>query len=108
MENNFTVIYTFQILEGKDQEFRAAWKGLTELIYQHRGSLGSRLHKLSDSEYIAYAVWPDKETFYDTSTTMPASADTFRTAMRDACSNIETVYEMNVVEDLIQSKPFND
>lgn len=108
MENNFTVIYSFQIHEGKDQEFIAAWKGLTELIYEHRGSLGSRLHKLNDSEYIAYAVWPDKETFADITTTMPDSAAIFRSAMRDACSNIETVYEMNVVEDLIKSQPFNN
>lgn len=107
MDGKFTVIYSFQVLEGKEDEFILAWKGLTELIYEFRGSLGSRLHKLNESEYIAYAVWPNRETFYDVNRVLPDSADEFRTAMREACSKIETVYELDVVEDLISDHPFS-
>ena len=105
MKGNFTVIYSFQVQEGKEAQFIAAWKGLTKLIYEHRGSLGSRLHKFNESEYIAYAVWPDRDTFNDVNRTMPESADQFRAAMREACSNIETKYELDVVEDLICDRP---
>lgn len=107
MESNFTVIYSFQIHEGKEEQFIQSWKSLTELIYEYRGSLGSRLHKLNESEYIAYAVWPNRETFEDVNRKMPNNTDQVRTAMREACSKIETIYEMDIVEDLINDKPFS-
>lgn len=108
MENGFCIIYSFQVHDGKVEQFIQAWKNLTELIYQHRGSLGSRLHKLSELEYIAYAVWPDREIFDDVNAKLPDTATIHREAMRNACSNIETKYELQIVEDLIQNKPFDN
>lgn len=108
MENGFIVIYSFQVHEGKTEQFIQAWKSLTELIYQFRGSLGSRLHKMSELEYIAYAVWPDRETFDDVTSTLPESATVYRETIRSSCSNIETKYELQIAEDLIQNKPFSN
>jgi hypothetical protein len=53
----------FYILEGKDREFREAWTVTTDYIYKHFGSLGSRLCKADANKYIAYAQWPDLETY---------------------------------------------
>jgi Antibiotic biosynthesis monooxygenase len=39
----------------------AAWERATQLIMQHRGGLGSRLHKAEDGTWYAYAQWPTKE-----------------------------------------------
>ncbi len=58
------VILEFDILEGKEDEFREAWSEVTKFIYQNFGSLGSRLHKSKTGKFIAYAQWPDKETYF--------------------------------------------
>ena len=56
--NKFTVIYSFDIVEGKENEFINCWTELTKLIYKFEGSYGSRLHKENDSLFIGYAQWP--------------------------------------------------
>ena len=56
--NKFTVIYSFDIVEGKENEFINSWTELTKLIYKFEGSYGSRLHKVNDSLFIGYAQWP--------------------------------------------------
>lgn len=58
------VIIEFDILEGKEEEFREAWSEVTNYIYQNFGSLGSRLHKAKTGNFIAYAQWADKETYF--------------------------------------------
>lgn len=108
MESNFVVIYSFQIHEGRDEDFMLAWTILTGLIYQYKGSLGSRLHKLNEREYIAYAVWPDRQTFEKEDNNLPKIAIKYREEMRDACSNIESKYEMQMVVDLVRKEPFKN
>jgi hypothetical protein len=36
---------------------------MTEAIRDHRGGLGSRLHTDDDGWWIAYAQWPDRESW---------------------------------------------
>lgn len=86
-----------------NSEFIKSWKQLTQLIYEYEGSLGSRLHKLNDTSYIAYAQWPDRETWKNSGNNLPDSADRIRKTMRDCCTNIEVLYELNSIEDLLKS-----
>ncbi len=102
----FTVIYQFQVKLGLEKAFIEGWKGLTELIYQYEGSLGSRLHRENETSYIAYAQWPDKQTWQNSGKKLPDSADLFRQQMRASCEKIETLHELVVLEDLLQEKGF--
>lgn len=101
----FTVIYSFNVKAEKATDFIEAWKGLTELIYDYEGSLGSRLHQQSEHTYIAYAQWPNKKRWEEAGDRLPESAQEYRTIMRESCHEIKTTHELVVVEDLIKNKP---
>lgn len=100
----FTVIYTFKVKPNNEKDFITSWKRLTEFIYQYEGSLGSRLHKQKSSEYIAYAQWPDRESWKNAGKKLPPEASVVSERMRECCFSIDTSYEMEVVEDLLQKK----
>lgn len=100
----FALIYQFEVKENKEPEFINAWEKLTQLIYEYEGSLGSRLHKQIDNVYIAYAQWPDKETWKNAGNNLPDSADEVRAKMREACTKIDTLHELECKIDLLKSK----
>mgnify|MGYP000942295384 CR=1 FL=1 len=54
----FTVLYRWRLIEGKEQQFIEAWSRVSDLYLQHRGSLGSRLHRGHDGLWYSYAQWP--------------------------------------------------
>lgn len=60
----FVVIYRWRVHEDRETEFEQAWAELTELYKQLRGGLGSRLHRTDEGLYVAYAQWPDRETYF--------------------------------------------
>lgn len=108
VDHKFTVIYSFKIIEGKENDFINAWTELTKLIYQFADSYGSRLHKVEVQFFIGYAQWPDKETWKNSTDKLPETANSLRRQMRESCSEIKTEYEMNVVKDLLYEKRFFD
>ncbi len=99
----FAVIYTFEVIPGKEETFVEAWRELTLLIFLHEGSKGSRLHKNEFGNYMAYALWPDKMTWENSGDKLPEIANTWRSQMRESCTNIETSFELNVIEDLLKA-----
>lgn len=99
----FVVIYKFTVNSGAEMDFKNAWKALTELIYKYEGSLGSRLHRQSDLEYIAYAQWPSRERWEQAGDKLPPEADKFRKIMRNACTEIETLFELERDIDLLKT-----
>ena len=102
----FIAIYSFEVHPGQDKEFIDAWTELTKLIYLHEGSLGSKLHLNKDGLYIAYAQWPDKTTWQNSGEKLPPEADNYRNQMKSSCIEIKTLYELDSVEDLLQTKVF--
>ena len=102
----FAVIYSFKISPSKEKQFLKAWHELSRLIFQHEQSFGSRLHKEGDHRYIAYAQWPDKNTWKNAGSKLPRSADPFRSQMRDCCLEIKTLYEMETVDDQLAQQQF--
>jgi heme-degrading monooxygenase HmoA len=98
----FTVIYTFKVKPNNEKDFITSWKRLTEFIYQYEGSLGSRLHKQKSSEYIAYAQWPNKESWKNAGRHLPAEANKESEKMKECCTSIKTTYELEVLEDLLK------
>ena len=98
----FIIIYSFKTKDKQEQEFIEAWKEMTNLIYQYEGSLGSRLHLKKPGHYIAYAQWSDKSTWKNSGDNLPEKASEIRLKMHTACNEIETLYELEVVEDLLK------
>ena len=56
----FAVIYRWRIAADREDSFVAAWARLTELIRDHQGGRGSRLHRGEDGLFYAYAQWPTR------------------------------------------------
>ena len=98
----FAVIYRFNVHPGKEVEFEDAWEHLTKLILEYEGSLGSRLHRNENGEYIAYAQWPDRETWLNAGSNLPAAAEGYRKNMRESCQSIETLHELDPINDLLE------
>ena len=67
----FSVIYTFEVKPGSENDFVKAWSALTQLIKEHAGSGGSRLHKAATGNYVAYAQWPDRQTWEQAAEKLP-------------------------------------
>lgn len=102
----FTVIYSFTVKDDQTEIFENAWKELTLLIFKHEGSLGSRLHKKTKTNYIAYAQWPEKKTWSNSGSKMPPLSGEIRKTMKESCSSIETLYELDVVTDLLSNDTY--
>jgi heme-degrading monooxygenase HmoA len=99
----FAVIYRFRVVKGKEDDFLRSWKELTEMLVQYEGGLGSRLHKTNEpGEYIAYARWPDRGMWaQQPKLNLPPEAETARIGMRNACEEISTLFELEIVQDLL-------
>ena len=102
----FIAIYYFKVKEGRDEDLIKSWAELTKLIYQYCGSLGSRLHSKGENEYIAYAQWPDRETWNPATPVDIPGGDEWRTMMRDSCEEIKTLHELEVEVDLLKDEVF--
>lgn len=100
----FTVSYRFNIHPKENKAFEEAWKEVTQLIYEHCGSLGSRLYKSSEDSYIGIAQWPDKQTF-DKSDLNGFDTSDWRSKMRACCKSIEKLDELELIHDLWMEKP---
>ncbi len=102
-KHTFSIIYSFRVLEGKEQDFINSWTALTNLFYVFAGSYGSRLHKADGLLFIAYAQWPNRETFDQAGDKLPEEAIEHRQQLRASCSEIKTEFELaEIVKDLLK------
>jgi hypothetical protein len=90
---------------GQGRAFRLAWRRGTEHIGRIYGGLGSRLHRETDGRFVAYAQWPDEQTWrhafdnkmaYDDPETRQAFVDAVIEGPR------EPVFTMTVTDDLLR------
>ncbi len=98
----YSIIYEFKVKENQNQIFEKAWEELTELFYQYGNSRGSRLHRKNEQTYVAYAQWPDIDTFQKAANLMPEAANEIRQTMRNSCHDIQTLYKLETVNDLLK------
>jgi heme-degrading monooxygenase HmoA len=68
----FAVIYRWRLKPGTQASFRAAWERVTRIIREEHGGLGSRLHRVDDGSYLAYAQWPDRASWTAMQSAPPA------------------------------------
>lgn len=96
------VVLKFKVKPNHTEIFIENWKQLTEFIYEYENSLGSRLHQESDSVFIAYAQWPDRDTLNNSDPRLPIEALEVRQRMRDACESIERLFELELIKDSLR------
>lgn len=58
----FAVIYQNYVKAGRETEYQRLWHKVANYFVQHRGALGSSLHRTADGLWVAYSRWPDKAT----------------------------------------------
>lgn len=99
-----SVVLEFEVVDGQEALFKKYWLATTEAIYQHFGSLGSRLHKADNGKFIAYAQWPDRQT-YEQSHLWPDKAKALRNKMNATLVNQQArlVYKLEVDTDYLQT-----
>ncbi len=97
----FCIIYRFEVKSGYEEQFIASWKGLTRFYREFASSLGSRLHRSTANEYIAYAQWPDETTYLNSRELSNTSSKEWSKQMKEACTKIERLPEITLVEDML-------
>ena len=100
----FCVVYQIRIKKShltQIDDFIQAWVDMTNFIKQYEGGLGSRLHQVSQTEYLAYAQWPSRETWEKSGNNLPKEARIARETMRSCYESFEAIHTMDMVEDLL-------
>lgn len=99
----FYVVYEFIVEPEKGNEFKKIWHELTIEIRDKSKGLGSRLHKALNRPncWIAYAQWPDKETWKNHAPLNISSQAKLTKHMKAICADIKTVYQLEAIDDLI-------
>jgi len=98
----FAVIYRWRLQPGLESQFVAAWERATHAIKAQRGGLGSRLHKLDDGSWLAYAQWPTRAD-WEQARAAPAPDPEASALMRAAISESEPPLFLEPVADLLLS-----
>ncbi len=97
----FIALYRWDVKVGQENRFREGWRRLTEEIYSRRGSYGSRLHRAEDGSWVAYAKWPDKQSWEASSEA--AAVDVEAAAMMRGSINVSyPPVLMEVADDLLK------
>ena len=104
----FCVLYKFTVKSSCEEQFRHHWCAVTRWYYRHAGSLGSRLHRASTGEFIAYAQWPSRAQWEQQRDRSEAALQAHRQAMRDACEQIAVLYELEMTDDSLQREVYGD
>lgn len=98
----FVAVYRWRVHPGKEEQFRQAWRRGTELITRIYGSYGSRLHRDADGRFVAYAEWPDEQTWRAAADRkMAYDEPATRTAFLEAVAEAEAMFTMPVTDDLL-------
>jgi len=99
LATGFVAIYRWRIAPEKEQQFREAWRAMTEGIHAHRGSHGSRLHRDANGCFVAIALWPSREAWEATDPDIP-NADELRARMRESIVETFPTETLNAIDDL--------
>lgn len=96
----FCVIYRWRFEPGSEERGIAAWERLTRAIARECGGLGSRLHRTAEGWFVAYAQWPDEDTWKRSQSAAspdPQASDEMASAIVERLPPIR----LNVAADLL-------
>ena len=57
------ILYHVHMLPGKEALYQTHWKVVANYFRDHRGALGSTLHKNEGSLWVIHSKWPDEKTW---------------------------------------------
>ncbi|MBL8548520.1 MAG: antibiotic biosynthesis monooxygenase [Hyphomonadaceae bacterium] len=100
----FAVLYRWRIRPEREALFEESWRRGTLAIRRDLGGWGSRLHRAEDGSYIAYAVWPDEETWRTAKDgRMPYNDPATRAMYTEAMQggSLEVLERLVVLDDLL-------
>ena len=84
-----------------EDQFRSAWRRVTEAIRDNRGGLGSRLHVTPEGIWLAYAQWPDRKSWEEAGSAGEIPDPQAFTDMADAIDERFTPILLEPQEDLL-------
>lgn len=61
-QSGFAVIYHGYIKPGRESDYENAWSLVAQYFVEHRGAIGSCLHRTAEGLWVAYSRWPDEKT----------------------------------------------
>lgn len=114
----YCVLYEFKVKPDKIDDFRRAWRIVTENVVQDYNSLGARLHESEtashaeqshsgespDNILIAYAQWPDYQSWQRGHVIIEEESK--RMHVEKYLEEVPTVLmKMTVIDDLLSSVP---
>ncbi|NDV42406.1 antibiotic biosynthesis monooxygenase family protein [Flagellimonas sediminis] len=99
----FIVIYKFQVKKGLEKDFEKDWEKLTHAFVNYSRGLGSRLHMDPSGIYIAYAQWPDQSTWTTAGSRLPEHAKALADTMRAKCENVEVLFTLDEIKNLLKT-----
>ncbi len=100
----FCVVYEFKVKPDGEKKFTEAWHTVTQDVIGQYGSLGARLHKSDQGDWIAYAQWPDRESWKVGHAVIDAEARQLH--VDDCLAEIPTILlKLTVIDDLLQLQP---
>jgi hypothetical protein len=106
----FAVIYQGYIKPGREEEYQEVWNKIACYFVEHRGALGSCLHRAADGLWVAYSRWPDKATKEaswpkksDLSKELPEEIQKAVLTLKECLDQERPMFEMylDVVNDLL-------
>ena len=90
---NVVLINPFEVPEGKDEEFLAAWEVAAEYMRNQPGFVSSRLHRAISPEprfrFVNIAEWRSPQDFQ-----AAVMSERFRELAKDAAPNYPALYEV--------------
>lgn len=101
----FIAVYEWEVVPGKEEQFRAAWRRGTELIRERYHSCGSRLHRTRDGRFVGVAEWPDEARWqhaYDQKMTYDEPET--RARFLDAVTSGKLLLAMELTDDLLTAR----
>lgn len=102
----FYVVYEMRVDAQHNDAFIDLWSRLTHFIRDHEGGMGSRLHRVEPGVFVAYAQWPDRDTWSNADGgNLPDEAQVVRQGFRDLGVEVRVVYELEPVKDLLTPIP---
>ena len=101
----FCVLYKFTVKAGCESTFRHNWVAVTQWLYRHAGSFGSRLHRANDGSYIGYAQWASHDKWKEDRAN--AELQSHVQAMRESCEEVEVLHELDVTDDYLQREEYS-
>lgn len=104
---HFAVLYRWRVDESRLADFRVAWEEATHRIRAERGGHGSRLHRMGDDLWAAYAQWPSRQAWLLSQQQGPVDAEL---SARMGAAILESLdpLELHAVTDLLSAVAFEE